>query len=204
MQNILPSSWQNEIVNTAQSAAPALVEGALAVAGINNPFVKGAATSVVINSLQSLKDGGSNNPPPPTPNQNIDNSGSSNMNNMFGNIFGSNQQDDPIYKTDQVNQQAAQNQANVRNASNAAVQQGMKDLAQRGMLDLALLQRGLDLQGSRQNAAANSSTARRIAEQAQNQLNMMYADAGNRLNTAAANTQSAIANAGSTLASLFR
>jgi hypothetical protein len=54
------------------------------------------------------------------------------------------------------------------------------------------------------NRAANSNTARSMAFDTTQNLNRMYATAGDRLNQAAANTQAALNNAAATVAGMFR
>jgi hypothetical protein len=54
------------------------------------------------------------------------------------------------------------------------------------------------------NRTANSNTARAMALDTTQNLNRMYATAGDRLNQAAANTQNSLINAASSIASMFR
>lgn len=54
------------------------------------------------------------------------------------------------------------------------------------------------------NRIANANTARSMALDTTQNLNRMYATAGDRLNTAAQNTQQNLANAANTIAGMFR
>jgi hypothetical protein len=54
------------------------------------------------------------------------------------------------------------------------------------------------------NRTANANTARSMALDTTQNLNRMYATAGDRLNQAAANTQNSLINAASSIASMFR
>lgn len=110
----------------------------------------------------------------------------------------------PEYNTNQADL-ALRNNANLVNAGSRQIaEQANADYNQRAGSDLARQIGYQQTVADMGNAAANANLARNMALNNQTTLNQQYAQAGDRLNQAAATTQNALNNAASTVAGLFR
>ncbi len=110
----------------------------------------------------------------------------------------------PLYGTQQVNTQGVNDANNIQGRSGTQAAQEMANRLQEARAQ-GVIQSEIDrLKGGNYNAAANAATARQMALGTAGALNQMYATAADRLNNAAAATQAALANSGSTMASMFK
>lgn len=109
-----------------------------------------------------------------------------------------------FYDTTQANEQAVTQTGNVGGKTREQLQYEEAMRQQRMASDIASQQGNAMFTANMGNAAANANTARGMAVNAQQALNNVYQMAGDRLNTAAANTMGAINNAGQIAAGMFR
>lgn len=110
----------------------------------------------------------------------------------------------PYYDTTQVNDQNNRQVANVGGKTSDQLRYEEAMRQGRAGVDQKLAQDQMNFTAGLGNAAANANTSRGMAVNAQQALNNVYQQAGDRLNTSAANTMSAINNAGQIAAGMFR
>lgn len=110
----------------------------------------------------------------------------------------------PYYTTGQADQAAAANIASVQGKTLDQTQYETAEGLNRARAAQNLGQQQMQYVGNMGNAAANANTSRGMATNAQQALNNIYQQAGDRLNSAAANTMASINNAGQIAAGMFR
>lgn len=110
----------------------------------------------------------------------------------------------PTYGTGQVNNALVSNTNYTQGKTRQQLQYEENLRQQRAGFDQGQTQAQQAYTANMANAAANANNARQMAGNAQMTLNNVYQQAGDRLNTAAANTMTAINNAGNIAAGMFR
>lgn len=110
----------------------------------------------------------------------------------------------PYYDNTQVNDQLNRQVGNVGGKTRDQLAYDETLRQQRLASDIASQQANQQFVAGLGNAAANANTSRGMAVNAQQALNNVYQNAGDRLNNAAASTMSAINNAGAVAAGMFR
>jgi hypothetical protein len=123
--------------------------------------------------------------------------------NAIGNMFTAGT-GIPSYGTQQADDAMRSNTDYTRGKSRDQLEYEETLRRQRAGFDQGQIQAQQAYTANMANAAANANTARNMAAQAQMALNNVYQMAGDRLNTAAANTMGAINSAGSIAAGMFR
>lgn len=108
------------------------------------------------------------------------------------------------YNTNQVDNALQSNAAYTGTKTRDQLEYEERARQNRAGYDLGQMQAQQAYLANMGNAAANANNARGIASNAYNALSNLYVDAGNRSQTAAANTMNAINNAGAQITGLFR
>lgn len=110
----------------------------------------------------------------------------------------------PQYSTQQTDRSARRNQENVQEATLEQLDENERRRRGSAEYDRDLGNRQAVQRGYGINAARNAETARSLAVNAQNTLNSMYLDAGNRLNRASENTRGVLSDAANSIGNAFR
>lgn len=108
------------------------------------------------------------------------------------------------YDTTQADQAAARNTGNTQNKTREQLEYEAQLEAQRNRSNLGLQQQNDLFSAGLGNNISNANFARNSAGAAQDALNNVYMNAGNRLNQAIGNTQNAINQSAANVMGLFR